>query len=148
MKDREQLSKLVLDQLQKAQQRMKQYVDRNRVDKQFQVGDEVYLKLQPHRHTSLALQKNLKLSSKYYGPYPIVSRIGVVAYKLKLPDKSKLHPMFHVSLLKKKIGAHVVASIAPPEINAEGHPLVYPATVIDKRIIKCNNQSVTQLLVV
>ena len=96
LKDKEQLSRLMIDQLQKAQQRMKHYADRNRVDRQFQVGDEVYLKLQPYRHTSLALRKNLKLSSKYYGPYPVISRIGAVAYKLKLPDTSKLHPVFHV----------------------------------------------------
>ena len=148
LKDREQLSRLMIDQLQKAQQRMKHYADRDRVDRQFQVGDEVYLKLQPYRHTSLALRKNLKLSSKYYGPYPVISRIGAVAYKLKLPDTSKLHPVFHVSLLKKKIGAQTVASIAPPETDVDGHPLVYPAAVLDKRIVKRNNQAVTQLLVV
>ena len=66
---------------------------------------------------------------------------------MQLLEHSKLHPVFHVSLLKKKIGRKTVARIAPPKVNAEEQPLICPAAILDKRIIKRNNQVVTQLLV-
>jgi hypothetical protein len=41
---------------------------------------------------------------KDFGPYEIESKINEVAYKLKLPTNSSVHPIFHVSLLKKVQG--------------------------------------------
>lgn len=37
---------------------------------------------------------------RYDGPFGIVKKIGVIAYKLKLPDRLQLYPSFHVSFLK------------------------------------------------
>ena len=80
-----------------AQERMKFFTDSRRTERSLQVGDMVYLKLQPYRQTSLAMRKCLKLSAKYYGPFEVISRVGGVAYKLALPSSSKLHPVFHIS---------------------------------------------------
>jgi hypothetical protein len=42
-----------------------------------------------------------KLSPSYVGMYPIVKRIGKVAYKLELPPElAGVHPVFHVSQLR------------------------------------------------
>ena len=42
-----------------------------------------------------------KLSTSWVGHFPILSRIGATTYKLDLKGKySRLHPVFHVSLLK------------------------------------------------
>lgn len=46
--------------------------------------------------------KKGKLSLRYVGPYKILSHFGRVAYELELPtDLASVHPVFHVSLLKK-----------------------------------------------
>ena len=49
--------------------------------------------------------KKGKLSPRYVGPYEILQRVGKVAYELKLPSKlASVHPLIHVSMLKKCIG--------------------------------------------
>uniref|UniRef100_A0A0A9GZC9 Integrase zinc-binding domain-containing protein n=1 Tax=Arundo donax TaxID=35708 RepID=A0A0A9GZC9_ARUDO len=52
-----------------AQDRMRKYADRKRTERTFSVGDMVYLKMQPYRHTSLGIHNSIKLHSKYYGPF-------------------------------------------------------------------------------
>lgn len=91
------MSKILQDNLQKAQNRMKQFTDKKRSDRVFEVVDFIFLKLQPYRQISVAVRKNLKLAAKYYGPYKVSRRIGGVAYELELHVRSKIHPVFHVS---------------------------------------------------
>ena len=83
--------------LSKAQQIMKKQADDHRRDVQFAVGDRVYLKLRPCRHKSLARRRSEKRPPQYFGPYEIKEKIGEVAYRLKLPPTSVIHPVFHVS---------------------------------------------------
>ncbi|WVZ58693.1 hypothetical protein U9M48_008935, partial [Paspalum notatum var. saurae] len=69
--------------------------------KSFQVGDSVYLKVSPIRGTH-RFQVKGKLAPRYISPYPIVRRVGKVAYKLQLPESmSDIHDVFHVSQLRK-----------------------------------------------
>ncbi|XP_015165475.1 uncharacterized protein [Solanum tuberosum] len=94
---RQKFLQLLKDNLNTTQARMKYFVDNRRTERDFAVGDQVYLKLQPYRHSYLALRRNLKRNSKYYGPYVITARIGVVAYRLALPPESRVHLAFHVA---------------------------------------------------
>lgn len=80
---------------------MKQTKDQHKVERSFEIGDMVYHKLQPYRQNSVSMRKNLKLASKYYGPYRILQKIGAAAYKLELPPPSHIHLVFHVSMLKR-----------------------------------------------
>ena len=91
--------------------------------------------------TTLSLTINFstahqKLESKYYGPYLIEERVGVVAYKLKLPDSVRLHPVFHVSLLRKKLGDGSVISSEFLPLSNEGTLVIEPEAILDTRWVK------------
>lgn len=80
---------------------MKQYADSHRSNREFHIGDYIYLKLQPYRQHSLKAPGSHKLSPKFYGPFRISDKVGAVAYKLELPPTAAIHDVFHVSQLKR-----------------------------------------------
>ena len=68
---------------------------------EFQEGDFVLLKVSPRKGVVRFGVKG-KLAPRYVGPFPIVQRVGVVAYRLALPPElSHVHDVFHVSMLRK-----------------------------------------------
>ncbi|XP_040930143.1 uncharacterized protein [Gossypium hirsutum] len=96
-KDWQEKNDLVRACLHKASKRSKKWADQNRRDVQFQVGDSVLAKLHLIlRYTGL----HKGLVRRYEGPFKVVKRVGKVVYKLELPPKLKVHPVFHVSMLK------------------------------------------------
>lgn len=78
------MTALVKQHLTQAQYRMKMQADNKRSERSFQVGDMVYLKLQPYVQSSLAPHANQKLVFWFFGLFKILSRVGSVAYKLYL----------------------------------------------------------------
>ena len=59
----------------------------------------------------MRFSKKEKLAPRYIGPYEIRSRVGEVAYRLVLlPELSRIHPVFRVSILGKYISnlSHVL----------------------------------------
>ena len=84
---------------------MKKHVYKHRSERTFNVGDWVFLKLQPYVQSSVATRSNNKLSFKFFGPFRILKHIGAVAYLLDLPATAGVHPVFHLSLLKSSPGS-------------------------------------------
>ncbi|XP_026448561.1 uncharacterized protein K02A2.6-like [Papaver somniferum] len=117
------------DTLHKSHERMKIFADRKRSDRVFEVGDWVYIKLQPYRQTSIALRKNFKLSAKYYGPFQVLQKVVALDYKLQLPTRIRVHHIFHVSQLKKQIGLSHTSSLQLPLVDHEGQVVVDPVAL-------------------
>ena len=114
----------------------------------FDVGDWVFLRLQPYKHMSLKqANKDNKLSPKYYGPYKVLQKIGSIAYKLELPASSRVHPVFHVSCLNKVIGENLPVQTILPELDEEGKIILEPEAVMETRTRQLRNQSISKYLI-
>ncbi|KAM3366314.1 hypothetical protein ACQJBY_015640 [Aegilops geniculata] len=135
LQNRELAVEVIKQNLLKAQARMKFFADRSRKEREFVVGEMVYLKLQPHRHTSLSLHKHIKLHSKFYGPFRVISKIGNHAYKLLLPEDCQLHDTFHFSQLKRHIGPKVVPSSKLPLVGSDGTIRIEPEAILERKLI-------------
>jgi hypothetical protein len=147
LKDRNSMVNLLKEHLQQAQNRMKLFADKKRTERIFNLGDWVYLRLQPYRQNSVAMRKNLKLSPRFFGPYKILQRIGEVAYRLDLPPSAQIHPVFHVSCLKLKIGQHVTVLPTLPPVDGHGELKLEPESLLSRRMVKRHGRAVTEVLV-
>ncbi|XP_069148006.1 uncharacterized protein [Solanum lycopersicum] len=89
--------------------------------------------------------KKGKLSPIYVCPFKILKRVGKVAYELEFPaELGVVHPIFHISLLKKCVGD--VASIVPLESVAVKDSFSYedvPVEIFERQVRKLRNKEVT-----
>ncbi|GKC30489.1 ty3-gypsy retrotransposon protein [Tanacetum coccineum] len=130
-----------------AKNRMETKANRGRREVEFNIGDKVLVKLQPYRQLTLARRLSNKLSKRYYGPYKVEARVGKVAYRLTLPSSSKIHPVFHVSILKPFLGNENEDAIGLPEDFQEGSPVEQPLAICDSRMVLWDGKSARQVLV-
>ncbi|KAA8529851.1 hypothetical protein F0562_034380 [Nyssa sinensis] len=122
--------------LQLAQERMKCQTNQHRREVSFEVGDYVYLKLQPYRQTSVAFRGSLKLSPRFFGPFKVLKKVGNVAYRLDLPIGSQIHNVVHVSRLRKFLGNIRPVSTVPPHVADDSTILPQPETILARREIQ------------
>ncbi|XP_049394743.1 uncharacterized protein LOC125859043 [Solanum stenotomum] len=138
----------IRERLKMAQSRKKSYAENRRRDLQFEIGNWVYLKISPMKGVMRFVKKE-KLSHQYVGPYQILKYVGNVAYELDLPSElAPVHPVFHVSILRKCIGDLV--SILPLEGLGVDENLSYkevPVEILDRQVGKLMNKEVVSVKV-
>ena len=104
---------VITDRFTTAHSRPKSYVDNRKQTLKFDVCDEGYMNILPRKGV-MRFRRKGKLSPRYVGPYEILQRVSEVAYELAFPAELVfVHPVFHVSMLKKFLGD--LASILPLE---------------------------------
>lgn len=115
---------------------MKNAADFKRMEISFKIGEQVFLKLQPYRQSSLARRPCEKLAARVYGPFQIVQKVGKVAYKLEFPPYCKIHPIFHVSQLKRCVGTTPVFPTIPEQLSPELELCVEPGELLAVRHVQ------------
>ena len=88
-----------------------------------------------------------KLSFRFFGPFKIIARVNNVAYKLQLPEQAQIHPVFHVSQLKKHVGNKSIPGPKLPFVNADGTLKTGPAEVLQVHRVPRQNVPVVQWLI-
>ena len=126
--------KTIRERLKAAQDRQKSYADNRRRALEFQVGDKVFLKISPWKGV-IRFHKRGKLNPRYIGPFKVIERVGLVAYRLELPTElDKIHNVFHVSLLKKYLSDPTHILKAPPiELKEYLKFEVQPVQILDRQ---------------
>jgi hypothetical protein len=109
--------------LEAARSRMKQTADPKRKPApDFEQGERVWLST---KHLHIKHGGVNKLFPRFVGPFPVKRKVNAVAYELELPNTMRIHPVFHVSLLRKY---HARNPDGSEGVTVDPHP---PPLVID-----------------
>nr|GEV60628.1 isochorismate synthase [Tanacetum cinerariifolium] len=119
LQDRDEALKQLKYHLARAQERMKKSADKHRREVEFAIGDWVFLKLRPHRQQSV----------------------------LRLPESARIHPVFHVSLLKQAVGNHPVEPTLPQGLEMDSSTPSLPEKCLAVREVSKKGEKVPQWLI-
>ncbi|GJZ12376.1 putative reverse transcriptase domain-containing protein [Tanacetum coccineum] len=113
----------------------KSYVDYRRKPLEFEVGDRVLLKVTPWKGV-VHFGKKGKLAPRYIGPFEILKRIGLVAYRLRLPEElNSVHDTFHVLNMKKCLAdANLHVSLNEIKIDKTLCSVEEPVEIMDREV--------------
>ncbi|GKE68720.1 putative reverse transcriptase domain-containing protein [Tanacetum coccineum] len=121
--------------IQAAHDRQKSYADVNRKPLEFQVGDKVKLKVSPWKGV-MRFGKRGKLNPRCIRPFKIIAKVGIVAYRLELPEKlNRVHSTFHVLNLKKCLADEPFAiPLDEIQIDEKLHFIKEPVEIMDREV--------------
>ncbi|GJW02864.1 hypothetical protein Tco_1561720, partial [Tanacetum coccineum] len=124
---------LIKERLKAARDRQKSYADNRRKPLEFEVGDQVLLKVSPWKGV-VRFGKKGKLAPRYVGSFEILERIGPVAYRLILPQElSSVHDTFHVSNLKNCLAdANLHVPLEEIKVDKTLHFVEEPVEIMDQ----------------
>ncbi|GJS71355.1 hypothetical protein Tco_0704196 [Tanacetum coccineum] len=125
----------IKNQLLAARSRQKSYADMRRKPLEFEVGDKVMLKLSLWKGV-VRFGKRGKLSPRCIGSFKILSRVGLMAYKLELPRELQgIHNTFHVSNLKKcLLDEDLIIPLDEVRIDEKLHFIEEPIEIVDREV--------------
>jgi len=85
-----------------------------------------------------------KLAPRYIGPYKIIERIGMVAYRILLPPHlDRIHNVFHVSMLRKAdLDPTRILPQIPMEVQEDLTMEVQTVQIMDRSIKGLRNKKV------
>ncbi|GJS72375.1 hypothetical protein Tco_0705216 [Tanacetum coccineum] len=134
---------LVKEKPKAARDRQKSYVDYRRKPLEFEVGDRVLLKVTPWKGV-VRFGKKGKLAPRYVGPFEILERIGLVAYRLRLPEElNSVHDTFHVSNLKKCLAdANLHVPLDEIKVDKTLRFVEEPVEIMDREIKKLKRRKI------
>jgi hypothetical protein len=112
--------------LKEAAERMKRMFDKGRTAKEFEVGEQVMLSTRNLRFKGPGCSK---LMPRFVGPLKIIERVGKVSYRLDLPSTMRVHPVFHVELLKEFHGDYTTP---PPLLECEDGTVLWQVDKVVK----------------
>ncbi|GJX50091.1 hypothetical protein Tco_0276936 [Tanacetum coccineum] len=126
---------VIKEKLQAARDRQKSYADSGRKMTEYEVGENVLLKVSPWKGV-MRFGKKGKLAPRYVGPFEILERIGPVAYRLRLPEELiGVHDTFHVSNLKKCLGnANLHVPLNEIKIDKTLRFVEEPVEIMDREV--------------
>jgi len=128
--------------LEKAQARMKAYADQSRREVAYAVGQEVLLST---KNLKFKAAGSPKFAPRFVGPFKIISLVGkysqenpkelevVTAVKLELPPLMRIHPVFHVSLIKPYHPGTGPVPVQPLAFDHDGAPLWEVEAILSER---------------
>ncbi|GKC95881.1 putative reverse transcriptase domain-containing protein [Tanacetum coccineum] len=134
---------LIKERLKAARDRQKSYADNRRKPLEFEVGDQVLLKVSPWKGV-VHFGKKGKLAPRYVGPFEILERICPVAYRLILPQElNSVHDTFHVLNLKNCLAdANLHVPLEEIKVDKTLHFVEEPVEIMDREVKKLKHSRI------
>jgi hypothetical protein len=132
--------------LRKAQAQQKKQADKKRRNVEFQVGDKVLLSTKNISVDNQKRRPTKKFQPWFIGPYEVIEVVTPVSYRLRLPFSMRIHPVFHVSLLKKyeenpeQFKDRIIPP--PPSVKIADEEEFEVEYILDKRIRRSRRQKI------
>ncbi|GJW00330.1 hypothetical protein Tco_1555581, partial [Tanacetum coccineum] len=133
----------IKDRLKAARDRQKSYADKRRKPLEFSVGNYVLLKVSPWKGV-VRFGKKGKLAPRFVGPFEIVEKVGLVAYRLDLhKELNGVHDTFHVSNLKKCLADPTLqVPLDEIRVDAKLNFVKEPVEILEREFKKLNRSRI------
>nr|GEU63331.1 putative reverse transcriptase domain-containing protein [Tanacetum cinerariifolium] len=127
----------IKDRIKVARDQQKSYADKIRKPLEFSVGDYVLLKVSPWKGV-VRFGKKGKFAPRFFRPFKIIEKVGLVTYRLDMPEElNGVHDAFHVSNLKKCLADPTLqVPLDEIRVDAKLNFMEEPVEILDREFKK------------